>query len=425
MPEEAGLTGRGEKAPSTRRLLVSKLLDFNEWEKAKNETMNISATPELERPAAHRRYSEEGLWTSETILFSGREFADALISRIRRAMRSVRIESYIFERDEIGREVIHELKRAAARGVKVRVIVDAIGSPQWDRAFVEELAQAGVRAQIFGSPRALLFSFFRLFLRGHWVLAYRIARKVQLRNHRKLAIFDENEAIVGSANIGRRFDEWRETAVILRGPGVLRLRASFVRSWHFARGDRAVVEPWERTPRIRTNFLRRERRTTNRRYLSDVTTARQRIWITTAYFNPGPRLVHALLSARRRGVDVRIVVPFRSDVSFFPWFSRAIFAGLVGRGLKVYEFEETMQHAKSTLFDRRALVGSTNLNHRSYIHDLELDVVLESSEGVETLERLFLADCSRSIPLTPEAIRGYAPVAYAISFLLLPFKRWL
>jgi cardiolipin synthase len=387
--------------------------------------MDISAAPDFEKPASHRRYSDEGLWTSEIILFTGREFADALLSRIRRATHSIRIESYIFERDELGNEVIEELKRAAARGAKVRVIVDAIGSPQWDRDFLSELASAGIRAQIFGSPRSVLFSCLRLFMRGHWFLAYRIGRKVQLRNHRKLAIFDGKEAIVGSANIGRRFDDWRETTVILRGPGVSRLRSCFVRSWHFARGDRAAVEPWERTPRIRTNFLRRERRNTNRRYLSDVTTARQRIWITTAYFNPGPRLVHALLSAHRKGVDVRILVPFRSDVSFFPWFSRAIFAGLVGRGLKVYEFEETMQHAKSTLFDRRALVGSTNLNHRSYIHDLELDVVVESPEAVETLERLYLADCSRSIPLTQEAIRAYAPVAYAISFLLLPFKRWL
>jgi cardiolipin synthase len=387
--------------------------------------MSLSTTLRPQRLSQGRRYSDERLWTSETILFTGREFGLALLSRVKRATHSIRIESYIFERDDFGTEVVEELKRAAARGVKVRVIVDAIGSPQWDGEFVEELARAGVRAQIFGTPRSLFFAFIRMVVRGHWVTAYRIARKIQMRNHRKLAVFDEAEAIVGSANIGRRFDEWRETAVILRGPGVSRLRASFVRSWHFARGERSVREPGERTPRIRTNFFGRERRVSNRRYLSDVTTSRVRIWITTAYFNPGPRLLHALLSARRRGVDVRILLPHRSDVSFFPWLSRAIFAGLVEQGLQVYEFEETMQHAKTSLFDRRALVGSTNLNHRSFIHDLELDVVLESEEATFTLERLFLADCSRSIRMTRETIRGYAPMAYITSFLLLPFKRWL
>jgi cardiolipin synthase len=391
----------------------------------RSEEMNLSTPSRFERLRQGRRYSDERLWTSETILFTGREFGIALLARVKRAKHSIRIESYIFERDDFGTEVIEELKRAAARGVKVRVVVDAIGSPQWDEEFLDELARAGIRAQIFGTPRSLFFAFLRMLVRGHWVTAYRIARKIQMRNHRKLAIFDETEAVVGSANIGRRFDEWRENAVILTGPGVLRLRASFVRSWHFARGERSVREPGERTDRIRTNFFRRERRLSNRRYLVDVTTARTRIWITTAYFNPGPRLLHALLSARRRGVDVRILLPHRSDVSFFPWLSRAIFAGLVEQGLKVYEFEETMQHAKTSLFDGRALIGSTNLNHRSFIHDLELDVVLESEEATATLERLFLADCSRSIPMTRETIRGYALIAHVTSFLLFPFKRWL
>jgi cardiolipin synthase len=377
------------------------------------------------RPGPTGRYSEHSLWESETILFSGREFLDALLERIRSARTSVRIESYIFELDPSGRRVLEELVRAAGRGVKVRVIVDAIGSPEWDCELVDALRTKGVKAQVFGTPGSLCGTSFGFLLRGRCIAAYRALRKIQLRNHRKLAIFDGEEAIVGSANVGERFNEWRETAVILRGPGVARLRASFVRSWHFARGERAWVNPWDRTPKIRTNFLLGERRTAIRRYLADVDSAQERVWITTAYFNPRRRVLRALVGALERGVDVRLVVPRHSDVRFFPWLSRAYYAGLVERGATVYEFDGPMQHAKTTLFDRIALVGSTNLNHRSYIHDLELDVVLESPEAIATLEKLFFSDCSRSIRMSRENIRGYRPLALLASWFLMPFRRWL
>src|SRR5690606_38318881 len=150
----------------------------------------------------------------------------------------------------------------------------------------------------------------------------------------------------------------------------------------------------------------------NRRYVADLTLARKRIWITTAYFNLGPRILRALLAAKHRGVDVRLVVPHRSDVSFFPWLSRAMFAGCIKHGIEVYEFNGPMQHAKTTLFDDRAIVGSTNLNHRSYFRDLELDIVLDSSTAIETLSQLFLADCARSMRMTTKLIAGYAPFAY-------------
>jgi cardiolipin synthase len=356
----------------------------------------------------------------------GSEYLERLIELARTAQTSIRIESYIFELDEKGRELLAELGRAGERGVKVRLIIDAIGSPQWWRDDFRALLTHGVRVRVFGRPRDLLREAGRLALRGRFFRAYQVLRKFQLRDHRKLAIFDSELALVGSANIGMSFAKWRETTVELRGWGVAALKQSFIRSWRFAARER-LPEGGEQTRylEIRNNFTPPERRDANRLFVAHVRFTKKRLWMTTAYFHPRPKLLLALFYILKQGVDLRILVPRHSDISWFPWLSRTAFAGLIARGAKIYEYDGPMLHAKTTLFDHSALVGSRNMNYRSFMHDLELDVQLSSENSVRELETQFEADCLRSFKLTREQIREFQPIAFLVSLWLTPFKRWL
>jgi cardiolipin synthase A/B len=379
----------------------------------------------LKTVSSKTKVPAHAFWTGAEFLFTGRDYFQRLLERVKEAKHSIRIESYIFEKDILGIQLFEELARAAERGVKVRVIVDAIGSPQWSVADLEVFRKGGVYVRVFGRPRTLLAEALRRLIRLNFVTAYRVIRKVQLRNHRKLAIFDSKLGLVGSSNIGETFSEWRETTVELQGPGVSELGRSFARSWRFSVREHIPNSKQRMVTPLRNNFTPTERRIANREFITRVRESEDKIWMTTAYFHPRPKLLLSLFFALRHGVDLRILVPSHSDIAWFPWLSRTAFAGLLSAGARIYEYEGQMLHAKTTVFDRVALVGSRNMNYRSFMHDLELDVELDSASAVSELERLFERDSEKSTELTPARLRAYAPVAGLISFILTPLKRWL
>ncbi len=365
------------------------------------------------------------IWEHVDFFRSGKDYFEACLAACQKATHSIRIETYIFEIDEHGEAILSALREAASRGVKVRLLVDAIGSPQFTAEKVRELSAQGVRVRVFGRPRELIREAAGKILRVKLWTAFQILRKFQLRDHRKLAVFDESRAFVGSANIGSRFSNWRETTVALRGPGVVRLKQSFVRSWRLAAREKLHDELFVYTAAIRTNFTRGERRGSHLYLIEHLRKEPRRVYLTTAYFHPRPRLLVALFAALHRGIDVRILSPKRSDIAWFPWISRAMYSGLMKLGAKIYEYEPGMIHAKTTLLGNTVFVGSTNMNYRSFLHDLELDVVISEPSAIEVAEELFRQDLSESTELTKDSIRGYTPFALVISVLVWPVKRWL
>lgn len=369
---------------------------------------------------AHPPYA----WAETEFLLTGAEYLEEVIRACDDANESIRMESYIFDRDENGKRLLEALRAAAQRGVKVRLVIDAIGSPDWGQDEIQALAATNVRVRVFGRPRELVRLAFHQFFKGSFLQAFRTLKKFQFRNHRKLVVVDGRIGFVGSANIGSRFSGWRETTAVLRGPGVQGLKQSFVRSWHLAARERVREERQWRLS-IRTNFTRHERQTSILHLLTRIEKEQKRLYITTAYFFPRPRLSLALFAALRRGVDLRILSPLHSDIAWFPWLSRAVFSGLIEKGAKIYEYGGAMNHAKTMVFSSAAIVGSTNMNYRSFIHDLELDVILDDAKAVKDLEQIFAKDLEKSVLLTPDAIHGYAPYAFLISLLLTPLKRWV
>jgi cardiolipin synthase len=217
------------------------------------------------------------------------------------------------------------------------------------------------------------------------------------RNHRKLVLID-GVAWVGSFNItadhcsvkwkGRG---WRDTGIKVAGPPVELIAASFEQVWQ-RRFSKLPQNPW-----LRLNLTRLMRWQANSDLRRRIRTARTRIWITSAYFVPRTRIAVALAAAARRGVDVRILVPAVSDIFFAPRVARLYSVLLCRAGVHFLEYSPTVLHAKSAIIDDWSFVGSSNFNHRSVIHDLELDVVLSSPESKKRLAEQFLIDSSRSV----------------------------
>lgn len=374
-------------------------------------------------------------WTSETLFGAGDEFFADVLKSIDAARVTVDFESYIFEPDALGERVIEAFCRAAARGVKVRVIVDAIGSPSWRVRYAERLAAAGVRCKIYHEN-----SFGRYLerseVRGHRTIAW-FLRRLNQRNHRKVVLVDEEYAWLGSMNVSKvhlRSESgdkaWRDTAVRVSGAGVAILQRSFDYIWADRRERRRAGRALNRDARpegacVRVNVTRTLRRAVYEDLQNVLESAERRIWVRSAYFVPHGAVLRALRRSARRGLDVRVLVPSRSDVVFMPWVAIALYRNLLRSGVRIFEYQPSMLHAKNLVVDDWMTVGSSNLNHRSIFHDLESDAVLCTEGARAALLKQFEEDYSASIEVHSRSWGSVRPLRWIVGNLLLLFRNWL
>ncbi len=372
-------------------------------------------------------------WDEETLFFGGDEFFEALIARIAAAERSVHLESYIFQGDEIGQKVFLALSDAAARGVQVRIIIDGIGSPTWRSVFGARAQAAGVSFRVFHE-----LPWERL-LRGRIPGArrervWRLFAKLNNRNHRKVCIIDEHEAFVGSVNISgvhsariKGDAAWRDTAAWVKGKDTVVLARSFDSTWsgrfrRLMKGGSLSRFRAAHSSLVLLNNRSRDRRRNYRSLIARIRRAKKRIFITNAYFVPHRSLLKALAQASLSGVDVRLIVPKRSDIFFIPIVTAALREGMLEAGVKVFEYVPAMLHAKSIVIDDWCVVGSSNLNHRSLLHDLEADVVLVNEESEQKLVSQFYRDMESADPIdhTASGLTWYQMILARV-FLLIKF----
>jgi len=371
--------------------------------------------------------AESREWVSEEIFHTGDAFFAGLLADVGQAKKSIELEFYIFEYDEVGARVFQALKEAAARGVQVRLMVDGVGCPHWSRSSLKDVFTAGIEARIYRP-----FPWVRLGVRFFPKLFNfrKMSRWLQVlnrRNHRKVCLIDQKIAWVGSFNVTKAHLEefagegaWRDSGVRVEGEEVKTLRVAFERAWTMAwspfrkktwfrkRGrwsaSRSIRKAdWIRPQAlIRLNFAQFLRHQYYGGLLHRIGTCRERIWITSAYFIPERPLVRALKMAAWGGVDVRIVIPKKSDVPIVRWLSLSLLYSLLRAGVRVYQYHPRILHAKILLIDEWATIGSCNFNHRSFHHDLEVDIVVQKEESVRSLKRQFSTDLAFSEELTLE-----------------------
>ena len=329
-----------------------------------------------------------------TLFVDGDDAYDTMLRAIASAKTRVWLEVYIFTPDALGDRVFAALVDAAVRGCDVRLLVDALGSPQMTPEKTKPLEDAGGHVAVFNP---MTFG----------VLA-RLKRKLPtlMRDHRKVLVVDDDVGFCGGMNVSMDYGSsrhgngfFRDTHLLLHGPCVRDLAAVFGVSWQHATDQRLALFP-AGTPRVDGSHVQilgsdqfRRRRGIQQALQQAVTRAQTRIRLTTPYFVPPPRLLRALVSAARRGVVVEVLTAGLSDVPIAAVAARHLYGRLLDAGVVIYEMTERTLHAKTAAVDGiYAHVGSFNLDRWSFERNLEVCAMVLDPGFAAALDGVFERD---------------------------------
>ncbi len=314
------------------------------------------------------------------LLVDGAAKYEALVEDIRTAREHVHLEYYIWHPDRSGAALRDTLVERARAGVKVRLLLDALGAAKASR-FFDDLVAAGGELAWFHPTR-----FGRIWTRP-WT---------NLRTHRKIVVIDGRVGYTGGMNVtddqNERFndDAYRDLHLRLEGNVVRALQQVFVEDWAYATGERGFIgEVVRQTPRLPpgrtcaqviTSGPDSPWETIHRAHVGAIHAAKQRVWMTTPYFVPGEAAMMSLTSAALAGLDVRLLVPRTSDSKLVTLAARSYFGPLLVAGVKIYEYGPRMLHTKSLLVDdSMVLIGSANFDHRSFRLNFEVSVLFDDA----------------------------------------------
>jgi cardiolipin synthase len=333
----------------------------------------------------------------------GEEKFEALLSDIGSARHHIHLEYYVFEDDYIGQLVRSALMKKAQEGVRVRVLYDGVGSWSADRRFFREMKEAGVDVHAFLHVRFPLFY-----------------SKVNYRNHRKIVVIDGLTGYVGGMNIADRYrtglawGKWRDTHLRIKGEAVRALQSAFVVDWYVASKEQLSDlggEPVEKEPegeggnvvQIATGGPTGHWRVLLQATIRLITSSRHYVYIQTPYFLPTESLNQALQIAALSGVDVRLMLPQRSDTVSAHLAGRSYLDDLVRAGVKVYFYEPGFLHSKILVSDDAvSCIGSANMDFRSFEHNFEINGYIYGEEFAIRIRKLFEEDMKSCRYLSPQ-----------------------
>ncbi|MDP1900872.1 MAG: cardiolipin synthase [Rubrivivax sp.] len=330
----------------------------------------------------------------------------AMLAAIVAARQHIHLETYILDDDEVGQRFAQALIDKRRQGVAVRLIRDSVGTLGTPAAFFERMAEAGVQVLEFNPANPLA-------ARKDWDL--------NQRDHRKLLVVDGHIAFLGGINISSVYsggsfgtgsrarqaagDPWRDTDLQLKGPVVAELQKMFLATWAAQKGpvleERGHFPPLQRAG---TLVVRAIASTPDEDFsqiyatlLSAIGSAETSVQITNAYFVPDPQLLQALMDAAARGVDVRLILPSKTDSGLALAAGRSHYESLLRAGVKIHEMHGAVLHAKAVLVDGVwATIGSTNLDWRSFLHNHELNSVVLGMEFGRRMQAMFARDLAAS-----------------------------
>jgi cardiolipin synthase len=359
------------------------------------------------------------------LLRDGGQAFPAMLEAIACAQKTICLETYIFRLDGIGRRFGEALMERAAAGVEVNFIYDDFGSIGVPSGYLQTLERRGVRTVAF-RPFAPW--------KKRWGL--------NQRDHRKLLVVDARVAFVGGMNLSDDYASledggggWRDTQVRIEGPGVAQLIEGFLDLWR-REGGAPIRDPQLYTVgrdqqgdmlmRVIDNSHRRERRHVRRSYLGALEVARKRVYITSAYFLPDRKILRAMRRAVQRGVEVAVIVAGQSDVLAVRYAASHLYTWMLKAGIQVYEWTERVLHAKTAVVDGLwSTVGSYNLDHRSLVYNLELNVAVLSRDFGDRLEAMFEEDRVRCQAIELETWKRRPALRKFLEWFFYLFRFWL
>ena len=331
------------------------------------------------------------------LLVDGPSTFEAIFCRIDNATDFVLAQFYIIHDDDIGRQFKLKLIEALARGVRVYLLYDEVGSHRLPRHYLQTLREAGAYVSGFSGQRSWLGRF-----------------RLNFRNHRKIVIVDGVSAFMGGFNIGDEYlgrdpdlSPWRDTNIEAEGPAVLGLQYSFFRDWFYSQQELPDV-PWvlgvsemDQQVLILASGPADVLETCALLFTHAIESSEKRVWIATPYFVPDGRVLGALQLAALRGVDVRILMPRISDNFLFKYVPYAYLPDVEQTGVKVYLYEEGFMHQKVILVDNDyAGVSTANFDNRSFLFNFEITCLINDPDFCDEVEDMLLLDFANSTQLT-------------------------
>jgi cardiolipin synthase len=350
-----------------------------------------------------------------TLLIDGPATYASMFAAIREARDHVNMETYIFEDDEAGKQFADLLIDRQKHGVQVNLMYDSVGTLSTPREFFQPLIDAGVQVLEFNPVNPAQ-------ARKGW--------EVNQRDHRKLLIVDGKTAFVGGINVSSVYSSgsfrkrkpkedndankvpWRDTQVRMDGPVVGEFQKMFIDTWEKQHGPKLAEKNYypkvdNKGPEIVRGIGSAPEDPYSVIYatfISAIQHAESKVYLTNAYFIPDPQLRDALKEAVKRGVDVRLVLPSKSDSKLVLYASRSFYAELLEGGVKIYERQDALLHSKTALIDGVwSTIGSTNLDWRSFIYNQEINAVILGPQFGAQMQAMFDRDIDASKEITLDA----------------------
>ncbi|GAA4856905.1 cardiolipin synthase [Luteimonas vadosa] len=334
--------------------------------------------------------------TRVELLVDGAKKYDRLVEAIGQARHHVHMEYYIYAPDQTGDRVLEALAERARAGVKVRLLLDAMGSIKVTKAYLKPLLDAGGE-----------FCWF------HPTKPWTISRPwINLRSHRKIAVMDGKIGFAGGINITDDENEevsdeaFRDLHMRIEGDVVDSLQLVFLEDWAYATGDPAPTGP-ELFPdgpegdipaQVLASGPDSNWEAIHRLQVATIYAASERVWLVTPYFVPGEAAMMALTSAALAGLDVRLLIPKKSDSRMVTQAARSYFDELMEAGIKVYEYGPRMLHTKALLVDdSTCILGSANFDHRSFRLNFEVAVLIDDKATARELAQLIEHEIANSV----------------------------
>lgn len=355
---------------------------------------------------------------NETLFHTGVDYFESLLASICLAQKTIIMESYIFKNDIIGSRVIDALVNAKNRGVNIKVMVDGVGSPFF-RAISDRLDSAKIETKIYHPFPWHIWHWSRSVVKLPIILkSIYLLLNMPKRNHRKICLIDNRILFAGSLNIAKEHlptsnggDGWRDLGIKIELPHFNELTQVLEQCWNHRSIKEVLKDAFKKIghdPLIRLNFSRHRRRILHKQLLRKIHHAQQRIWITNPYFVPDDFLLRKLRDAAKRGCDVRILLPSRSDTLLpMPWAAACTYERLLQSGVRIFEYQTHILHAKSIIIDNWMIVGSSNMDYLSLHHNQEIDIRLSFQTTKDQARKLFLRDLKQSTEIRHESLKHH------------------
>lgn len=430
---KVSVTGpRGRLTPEQRERLLRRIGEQGSATLVQRHLLAMSAFGEVDLHAGNQA----------RLLIDGPQTFSAMFDAIAQARQTVLLESYIIEDAAIAQNLSALLQRKAAEGVRIAVLYDAVGSIGTDKRYFEGLRRAGIAVCQFNPVRPDGRG-------GYWDITH--------RDHRKILVVDREVAFTGGINISEVYssgsfgrqpaprettreelanDGWRDTQVEVRGPAAAALADLVRETW----AQQRCADPLPPAPVIERAGARASGPHLmrvipsspddefNRIYallLAAIDASQRSVHLTMAYFAPGADMLEALCDAGRRGVDVRLILPSVSDFAPVLHAGRSYYDRLLGCGVKLYELQDAVLHAKSAVIDGVvSTVGSSNMDWRSFVGNNEVNAVVIGEDFGDAMERMFERDLAASQAIDAEAWARRPLWQRAKESLARLFERW-